>query len=75
MYNIEQNTNIYTVLSKRFNIAEPIIRVICNYPFRFANSVISDDLNNQSIMFAYLFKIKPKKQYIHEIGTPVISDN
>ena len=59
----ETGTNIYTKLSKKYNLPLPIIKVICNHPFKFASNVIASNDDTKSIMFGYLFKIKLKKKY------------
>ena len=58
----ETGTNIYTKLSKKYNLPLPIIKVICNHPFLFANRVISSG-DERPLMFTYLGKIKIKKKY------------
>lgn len=64
---IQKDKNIYTKLSNKYNIPYQVIEVICNHPFKFANSIISDENNEKPIMFGYLFKIKKKKRYAKEI--------
>ena len=60
---MQKNVSIYTQLANKYGISPRIVEVICNHPFKFANRVISDDNNDKSIMFGYLFKIKKKKKY------------
>lgn len=57
---------IYRTLSDKYNLPIQVIEVICNSPFKFAKECISNDDDYRSIMFAYLFKIKPKKKYLNE---------
>lgn len=59
----ERVSSIYIQLANKYNIPHQVVEVICNHPFRFANRVISNDDDMKSIMFGYLFKIKPKKKY------------
>lgn len=59
----DKNYSIYTILSNKYNIPYQVIEIICNHPFQFANRKISDDNDLKTIMFGYLFKIKPKKKY------------
>ena len=64
---IQKDKSIYTKLSNKYNIPYQVIEVICNHPFKFANSIISNPDNIKSIMFGYLFKLKLKNKYIKEI--------
>lgn len=59
----QRKTSIYTQLSNKYNIPYQVVEVICNHPFKFASTVISDPEDTKSIMFSYLFKIKLKKKY------------
>ena len=59
-------SNIYAELAKKYDMPVQVIEVICNSPFRFAKEKMSDDNDLKTIMFAYLFKIKPKKKYLNE---------
>lgn len=59
-------SNIYAELAKKYDIPVQVIEVICNSPFKFAKERMSDDSDLTAIMFAYLFKIKPKKKYLNE---------
>lgn len=59
-------SNIYAELAKKYDMPVQVIEVICNSPFRFAKERMSDDSDLKTIMFAYLFKIKPKKKYLDE---------
>ena len=59
----QNKTSIYTELSHTYNIPYQVVEVICNHPFKFANRVISNDEDTKTIMFGYLFKIKPKRKY------------
>lgn len=68
MFRKKDNT-IYRILSEKYNLPVPVIEVICNSPFKFAKDRMSDDDDYKNIMFAYLFKIKPKKKYINEINS------
>lgn len=54
--------NIYSELSSKYNLPVPIIKVICNHPFLFANRKITE-FDKRPLMFAYLGKIKLKKIY------------
>ena len=63
---IKKDTSIYTKLANKYNLPHQVIEVICNHPFKFANQVISNDDDLKTIMFGYLFKIKPKKKYLEE---------
>lgn len=60
---IKKDTSIWTKLSNKYNLPYQVIEVICNHPFKFTNSVITNNDNNKSVMFGYLFKIKKKKKY------------
>lgn len=62
MQKISQN-NVYTILSNKYNIPYQVVEVICNHPFKFANTIISDKEDTKSIMFAYLFKLKIKNKF------------
>lgn len=55
-------TNIYSELSKKYNLPTQIIKVICNHPFLFANRRITEG-DERPIMFTYLGKIKIKKNH------------
>jgi hypothetical protein len=59
---MRNQVSIYTKLSNKYNISYPIIEVICNSPFRFTNSVISN-LDPKPVRFSYLGKFKLKKRY------------
>lgn len=63
---LRKKDNIYLDLAKKYNVPQQVIEVICNSPFKFAKERMSDDADYKSIMFAYLFKIKPKKKYLDE---------
>lgn len=62
----KKTSSIYIQLANKYNLPYQVIEVICNHPFKFANRVISDDNDLKSIMFGYLFKIKPKRKVIEE---------
>ena len=62
----EKTYSIYTQLANKYNIPARVIEVICNHPFKFANSVISNNDDLKPIMFTYLFKIRPKRKVIEE---------
>ena len=64
-----KKVNIYTYLSNKYNIPVPVIEVICNSPFKFAKEIMSNDEDKKDIMFAYLFKLKLKNKYKHEVNT------
>ena len=64
----DKKVNIYTQLSNKYNIPYPVIEVICNSPFKFAKEVMSNDDDTKDIMFAYLFKLKLKNKYKHEVN-------
>lgn len=55
---------IYTDLACKYHLPYNVVEIICNYPFKFANTKISDPNDKRAIMFAYLFRIKPKKTYL-----------
>ena len=59
----EKTSSIYIQLANKYNIPHQVIEVICNHPFRFANRIITNEDDMKTIMFGYLFKIKPKKKY------------
>lgn len=59
----EKTSNIYIQLANKYNIPHQVVEVICNHPFKFANRVILNDEDTKTIMFGYLFKIKPKRKY------------
>lgn len=63
----QKQNSIYTQLSNKYNLPYQVIEVMCNHPFKFATTAISDPEDFKTIMFGYLFKIKPKKSY--ERGT------
>lgn len=69
---MRNQVSIYTKLSNKYNIPYPIIEVICNSPFRFTNSVISD-LDPKPVRFSYLGKFKLKKRYEVENNKPLYS--
>lgn len=54
--------NIYQELSFKYNLPVPIIKVICNHPFLFANRRITE-FDKRPLLFTYLGKIKLKKIY------------
>lgn len=62
---MRNQVSIYTELSNKYNIPYPIIEVICNSPFRFTNSIISN-LDPKPVRFSYLGKFKLKKRYEKE---------
>lgn len=62
----EKTFSIYTKLANKYNIPSRVVEVICNHPFKFANSVISNNDDLKPIMFTYLFKIRPKRKVIEE---------
>ena len=66
---MNNKTSIYTQLSNKYNIPYQVIEVICNSPFKFAKEVMSNDDDTKDIMFAYLFKLKLKNKYKHEVNT------
>ena len=65
----DKKVNIYTQLSNKYSIPSQVIEVICNSPFKFAKEVMSNDDDTKAIMFAYLFKLKLKNKYKHEVNT------
>ena len=65
----DKKVNIYTQLSNKYSIPSQVIEVICNSPFGFAKEVMSNDDDTKDIMFAYLFKLKLKNKYKHEVNT------
>ena len=65
----DKKVNIYTQLSNKYSIPSQVIEVICNSPFRIAKEVMSNDDDTKDIMFAYLFKLKLKNKYKHEVNT------
>lgn len=64
-----KKVNIYTRLSNKYSIPSQVIEVICNSPFKFAKEIMSNDEDKKDIMFAYLFKLKLKNKYKHEVNT------
>lgn len=64
----EKQLSIYTAIANKYNLPRQVVEVICNSPFRFAKEKMADDTDWKPIMFAYLFKIKPKKRYLNEIN-------
>lgn len=60
----EKTSSIYTLLANKYHIPRQVIEVICNHPFKFANMVIANEDDLKTIMFGYLFKIKPKRSLI-----------
>lgn len=64
----EKQLSIYTTIANKYNLPRQVVEVICNSPFKFAKEKMADDTDWKSIMFAYLFKIKPKKRYLNEIN-------
>lgn len=68
----EKTSNIYIQLANKYNIPHQVVEVICNHPFKFANRVISNDEDTKTIMFGYLFKIKPKRKYEKTSGSYVL---
>ena len=59
----QKKISIYSSLANKYNLPYPVIEVICNSPFKFAKEVMSNDEDTKTIMFGYLFKIKPKRKY------------
>lgn len=74
-YTREKQLAIYTEIGKKYNLPRQVIEVICNSPFKFAKERMSDDLDTKSIMFAYLFKIKPKKKCLNGQGFVKLKEN
>ena len=66
-----RKSSIYKELSEKYNLPIPVIEVICHSPFRFAKERIADDEDWKNIMFAYLFKIKPKRKHLDEINKTI----
>ena len=60
----EPKTSIITQLANKYDIPAPVIEVICNSPFKFANRVIVNPEDTKPIMFAYLFKLKLKSRLV-----------
>ena len=60
----EQKTSVITQLANKYDIPAPVIEVICNSPFKFANRVIVNPEDTKPIMFAYLFKLKLKSRLV-----------
>lgn len=58
----QKKISIYSSLANKYNLPYPVIEVICNSPFKFAKEVMSNDEDTKDIMFAYLFKLKLKKE-------------
>nr|DAH77762.1 MAG TPA: hypothetical protein [Caudoviricetes sp.] len=58
----QKRISIYTQLANKYNLPYQVIEVICNHPFKFASNIISNDTDNKSIMFSYLFKLKLKRK-------------
>ena len=67
-----KRVSIYSQLSAKYKIPYPVIEVICNSPFKFANRVISDPIDTKSIMFAYLFKFAIKNRFTQDKQLKVI---
>jgi hypothetical protein len=62
----KKKLSIYTELSKKYGLPYSVIELICNHPFKFAKDRISDPDDWKSLMFSYLFKIKPKRKVLEE---------
>lgn len=62
----QRKVSIYTELANKHGLPYQVIEVICNSPFKFANSIIANPDDIKDIMFAYLFKIKLKKRFKNE---------
>ncbi len=58
----KRERDIYSKLSKAYNIDKKIVEFICKYPFSFANKVIRDDEDEKPIMFAHFGKIRLKSR-------------
>lgn len=71
----QNKTSIYTELSHKYNIPYQVVEVICNHPFKFAQTTISDEKDIKPIMFSYLFKIKLKKKYVCKERTKKSNSN
>jgi hypothetical protein len=59
----QRTVSIYTELANKYNLPYQVIEVICNSPFKFAKTIMSDNDDQKDIMFAYLFKWKLKKKF------------
>ena len=57
----QKKISIYSSLANKQNLTYPVIEVICNSPIKFAKEVMSNDEDTKDIMFAYLFKLKLKR--------------
>lgn len=62
----QRTVSIYTELANKYNLPYQVIEVICNSPFKFAKTIMSNDDDQKDIMFAYLFKLKMKKKFKNE---------
>ena len=58
----QTGTNIYSELSKKYNVPLQVVKVMCNHPFLFANRRITE-CDERPLLFTYLGKIKIKKSY------------
>lgn len=63
---LRKKSNIYSELSKKYGLPQPVIEVICNSPFKFAKERIADNDDWRTILFANLFSFKIKKKYKNE---------
>lgn len=58
----KRDRRIFYEIGKRYDIPWQIAEVICVSPFSFARDKIQHPTDNRVIMFAKLFKIKPKRK-------------
>lgn len=78
---MQEYSEFYNKLADKYNIPSQVIEVICNHPFKFASTVISDEHDTKPIMFSYLFKLKLKnrlngdKTLKYEKGNTLVSES
>lgn len=58
----KRDRKIFYDIGKKYGIPWQIAEVICVSPFSFARDKIQHPTNDRPIMFAKLFKIKPRKK-------------
>ena len=62
----ERTKDIFTVLSKKYNLNRHVIELICNEPFAFTKERMMDLNDTKTIMIHYLGKFSLRKKYLND---------
>ena len=60
---LEQTKDVFTVLSKKYNLNRNIISMVCNQPFLFIRDKMMDVDDEKTIMIHYFGKFSLRKKY------------